>query len=310
MLVFATSDKGGTGRSVTSSNLAYRRALSGSNVAYLDFDFGSPTAGTIFHVDLVRRGASGGGIHSYLQGRVDPPLRLDVWSHSDRSSLRGRPSRAGKLVLFPGDEFGGEFPGTKEIIKRCARLFARLDAEFDICLIDLSAGRSHATDIVLAATALPELREVENRWLVFHRWTRQHLIAANGLVFGKHGLLEASAPQHTGGAGHDRAWLLDRMRFVRTAVVDPESDALGGLRPEQVAWLRKCDTDLKALATKLNIGRTTTIGSIPLDPLLQWREQLITDTDTLSRQVANVETVEAFVELAHNLDDENAWATL
>ena len=32
MLVFATSDKGGTGRSVTSSNVVYRRALQGGDV--------------------------------------------------------------------------------------------------------------------------------------------------------------------------------------------------------------------------------------------------------------------------------------
>jgi len=36
VLVFATSDKGGTGRSVTSSNVMYRRALQGSDVAYLE----------------------------------------------------------------------------------------------------------------------------------------------------------------------------------------------------------------------------------------------------------------------------------
>ncbi|MFL6113172.1 MAG: ParA family protein, partial [Catenulispora sp.] len=36
MLIFATSDKGGTGRSVTSCNMAYRRALRGEQVAYLD----------------------------------------------------------------------------------------------------------------------------------------------------------------------------------------------------------------------------------------------------------------------------------
>ena len=48
MLVFATSDKGGTGRSVTSCNIAYRLSLQGNDVVYLDFDFGSPTAGAIF----------------------------------------------------------------------------------------------------------------------------------------------------------------------------------------------------------------------------------------------------------------------
>ncbi len=54
-------------------------------------------------------------------------------------------------------------------------------------IVDLSAGRSYATDMVLAATALEEMREVPARWLVFHRWTRQHIIAASGLVFGKAG---------------------------------------------------------------------------------------------------------------------------
>ena len=48
MIVFAISDKGGTGRSVTSANVAFRRALAGPNVAYLDVDFGSPTAGAVF----------------------------------------------------------------------------------------------------------------------------------------------------------------------------------------------------------------------------------------------------------------------
>lgn len=176
-----------------------------------------------------------------------------------------------------------------------------------MCLIDLSAGRSHATEIVLDAAALPELQRLDSRWLVFHRWTRQHIVAANGLVFGDHGLLASDETE--GKPRVDPAWLRERVRFVRTAVVDPESDSLAGLRPEQVAWLRKCDADLKALATKLRIGRTTTIGSIPLDPVLQWREQLITDADTVS-QVANAETVEAFAELARNLDSENAWAML
>ena len=35
MIVIATSDKGGTGRSVTGSNVAYRRALQGGDVCYV-----------------------------------------------------------------------------------------------------------------------------------------------------------------------------------------------------------------------------------------------------------------------------------
>src|SRR5256885_13757491 len=153
MLVFATSDKGGTGRSVTSSNVAYRRALQGSDVCYLDFDFGSPTAGAIFNIPAVERGTADGGLHSSLQGTVAEPMRLDVWSESDRYALRGRPPGAGRLVLFPGDRGGGEFAVTPDMPRRCADLLLRVEEEFELTVVDLSAGRSYATDIALAVTA-------------------------------------------------------------------------------------------------------------------------------------------------------------
>ncbi|MFD1051900.1 hypothetical protein ACFQ1S_43240, partial [Kibdelosporangium lantanae] len=60
MLVFATSDKGGTGRSVTSCNLVYRKSLQGSDVCYVDFDFGSPTAGAVFQIPAVETGTDAG----------------------------------------------------------------------------------------------------------------------------------------------------------------------------------------------------------------------------------------------------------
>ena len=71
MLLFATSDKGGTGRSVTGSNVVYRRALQGGDVCYVDFDFGSPTAGAIFGISALSRGTTtGSGTHSYLLAPV------------------------------------------------------------------------------------------------------------------------------------------------------------------------------------------------------------------------------------------------
>ena len=66
MFVFAASDKGGTGRSVTSSNLLYRSALQGNDVCYLDFDFGSPTAETLTNntiTGLTIAGSSTGTAH-------------------------------------------------------------------------------------------------------------------------------------------------------------------------------------------------------------------------------------------------------
>jgi len=305
MLVFATSDKGGTGRSVTSANVVYRRALQGSDVAYLDFDFGSPTAGAIFQIESVTRGSMIGGLHSYLLGEASQPHRLDVWSQSDREGLRGQPDGAGKLAFLPGDRDGGEFPSTELSIRRCIALLLRMEEEFDITLIDLSAGRSQATDMVLAATGSPELANVKARWLVFHRWTRQHIVAAQGLVEGERGLLEMSKDRE-----HDPYAVKRNIRYVSTAVVDPDSDELAGLRPEQMAWLREWNVELQRLASSYGIGRATMLGSVPLDPVLQWREQLLTDFDTITRRIANQATVDAFELLATRLDDEDAWVGL
>ncbi|MEV6298421.1 SCO2523 family variant P-loop protein [Actinoplanes sp. NPDC051861] len=308
MLVFAASDKGGTGRSVTSCNLVYRRALTGADVCYLDFDFGSPTAGSIFQIADAARGVASGGLHSYLMENEQKPVyeqprRIDVWSTSARASLRHRPAGAGQLVLFPGDRDGGEFRPHKEALRRCIRLLLELDEEFDMCLIDLSAGRSYATQLVLQATADDALRGVISRWLVFHRWTRQHIPAASGLVFGRDGILDTGEQ-----AGHNKKELAKSVKFVRTAVVDPNSAELRGLRAAQVAWLRDCDQDLRKLAGDQQVGLRALLGSVPLDPVLQWREQLLSDDDVVARDIANLKTVSAFDELARNLVDDKLWA--
>ncbi|GLZ75813.1 DNA-binding protein [Actinorhabdospora filicis] len=305
MLVFATSDKGGTGRSVTSSNIIYRRALGGHDVAYLDFDFGSPTAGAIFGLRASQGTRTGFGMHRYLRGfdGVDEPQAIDIWGETERQGLRNRPDGSGNLVLFPGDEGGGEFASNKDVVARCVRLFTRLEEEFSMVLVDLSAGRSYATHIVLQALADRRLSKVMSRWLVFHRWTRQHVLAASNLVYGKDGLLE-SGEQHKLGADQ----FLQMIRFVRTAVVDPRSTDLSALRPTQLAWLTDTNKELQKLASELRLGRTSTLGSVPLDPVLQWREQIITDTDTITRQIANPATVDSFVNLGKKLADD--WSEL
>ncbi|MEU8266081.1 SCO2523 family variant P-loop protein [Sphaerisporangium sp. NPDC049002] len=305
MLVFAISDKGGTGRSVTSSNIVYRRALDGNDVCYLDFDFGSPTAGAIFNVSTAERGTDRGGMHSYLQEKVQEPYRIDIWAESDRGALRGKPPGAGQLVLFPGDSSGGEFRTTTGIVQQCVRLFLLLQEEFDLCLIDLSAGRSYAADMVLAATAHPELAAVPFRWLVYHRWTRQHIIAASGLVYDKRGLLEVGAAH-----GHDKRALAEQIRFVRTAVVEPSAPELSALRSTQLAWLDECNRDLHELARRHRVGRTAMLGKVPLDPVLQWREQLIVDEDVYASRIANENTIKAFDDLATKIFDVHAWEGL
>jgi hypothetical protein len=201
---------------------------------------------------------------------------------------------------MPGDRDGGEFPVDSEMTERCRRLFLRLEEEFEVSVIDLSAGRSYATDLVLAATS--GLDQVTIRWLVFHRWTRQHVIAASGLVYGQHGILAAGV-EH----GHPRERLVDSIRFVRTAFVDPDSPELAGLRAGQVAWLRACHQDLLEMAAEHRLGNMLVLGVVPLDPVLQWREQLISDNDVWARKIANVTTIDAFDSLARRLSEPSAW---
>ena len=303
MIVVATSDKGGTGRSVTGSNVLYRRALQGSDVCYVDFDFGSPTAGAIFGISALTRGTKPGkGTHSYLQGRSSTEEIWDVWEYSGRTSLRQRPPGTGRLALVPGDAGGGEFSFDDDTVERCIDLFLRLHSEFEVVLVDLSAGRSYAAEIVIAATSTPQMAGVTTRWLVFHRWTRQHVMAAAGLVFGERGLLDIGETH-----GQERERFIEDIRFVRTALVDPNAPDLAGLRPAQLAWLREANRDLQRLASEMDVGRSAMLGSVPLDPLLQWREQLITDSDVWARHVANQATVEAFENIAKSMIDEQAW---
>lgn len=304
MLVFAVSDKGGTGRSVTACNVAYRLSRQGKDVAYLDFDFGSPTAGAIFELAKVERGVDNGGMHSYFEGDVTAPQQIDVRANSNRKALRLLQSNAGRLVLFPGDRGGAEFPATETRAVRCAELLQQLlHQEFDVCVVDLSAGRSHAAQIVLQATARPELHEVAVRWLVFHRWTRQHIMAAQNLVYGPHGLLGVGER-----FGHRREDLRNAIRFVRTAVPalnQPHSAE----RPAQAKWLRSCNDELRQLALRHDMGNTSTLGSTPMEPVLQWREQIISDVD-VADNIANEATAEAFQELARNLFDGAVWEGL
>jgi hypothetical protein len=305
MLIFAISDKGGTGRSVTSGNVAYRRALQGSDVCYVDFDFGSPTAGALFHLENMLHGVRGKGMHSFLQGSVGQPYGVDVWAESESDTLRLQPPGAGRLVLYPGDQGGAEFSISEALIERCAQLFLELDEQYELCLIDLSAGRSYAAEAALAATARPLMAGVTARWLVFHKWTRQHIISAADLVTGERGLLRVGESY-----GHNREELIRSLRFVRTAVLAPDSPDLAGLRAAQVAWLQDAHSELQRLASKQGIGRTNVLGIVPHDPVLQWREQLISDDDVALTAVANQATVDAFNSLALRLVDDDVWRGL
>lgn len=300
MIVFAISDKGGTGRSVTGGNLAYRAALSGHDSCFVDFDFGSPTAGVIFDVHALERGTgTGRGTHALMSGGTSTPEILELWTVSD--SLRERPPGAGRLALIPGDKGGSEFSIDANTVRRCAGFLARLQEEYELAVVDLSAGRSFAVRLVLEATAGWN-GSGQTRWLVFHRWTRQHIVAAHGLIHEPRGILETAVR-----CSHDRKRVLESLRTVRTAVMDPSTATASGLTGTQMSWLRERHLDLQTLAGELGLGRTRALGTIPLDPILHWHEQILSDHALYERQIASSETVQAFESLATALFDPAAW---
>ncbi|WP_228539994.1 SCO2523 family variant P-loop protein [Nocardia sp. XZ_19_385] len=302
VLVFATSDKGGTGRSVTSCNIAYRLHLRGHDVAYVDFDFGSPTAGALFEIGCAVRGVTEGrGMHSYLLDQVGEASRLDVTRTTDRPVLRRVPPGAGKLVLFPGDEGGAEFTRCDDaMVARVGVFLSSLLREFSVVMVDLSAGRSIALELALRATASNMLRHQPHRWLVFHRWTHQHVLAAGGLMHGSHGLIKTGSEW-----GHDRDALLAATRCVRTAVPSAARTRTAG-RPSQATWLDEQAIALRELAIANGIGAAMVLGQTPIEPMLQWREQLILDAD-VNAGLANESTVEAYIQLARRLTDTSTW---
>ncbi|AYF78981.1 ParA family protein [Nocardia yunnanensis] len=299
MLVFSASDKGGTGRSVTSCNMAYWLSMKGYKVAYLDFDFGSPTAGGTFEISRIDNGVrDGSGLHSYLLDDNGTPARVSVRSETDRMELSRSRHPSGRLVLFPGDLGGSEFTTLDHrMIDRCAALFATCEQEFDVSFVDLSAGRSIALALALSATR--QLERAVCRWLIFHRWTRQHIAAAHGLVHDDNGVLATGVEW-----GHDRAELLNSLRYIRTAV--PELNAPAGLRPAQAAWLKEQHNTLTRAANRHGMGESGILGKIPVEPMLQCREQVILDVD-VAAHVANVETVAAFRELTEKLMNDAVW---
>jgi hypothetical protein len=74
--------------------------------------------------------------------------------------------------------------------------------------------------------------------------------------------------------------------------------------------MQACDESLRRLAAEQRIGDSVVVGIVPLEPVLQWREQLITEEDVLLTQIANKETLEALEELARRLTDDTYWGQL
>jgi len=71
-----------------------------------------------------------------------------------------------------------------------------------------------------------------------------------------------------------------------------------------------CNRRLQELASRSGVGQAKLLGEVPLDPVLQWQEQLLSNDDVWMYRTANERTVNALEELAKRIVDDAAWEGL
>jgi len=270
------SHKGGTGRTTTAANVAYRLALRNRSVCCIDLDLESPTFGAVVGLPGLEQGAPV-GIHDFLH--VDGALRprppeaasdalVDVWRHA--TLPRPPVGRAGRLHLLPGsrERLGIPLVSTEKQGEILARIVATLRGEYDHVLLDVRSGVSATVEAVLAAD---DVLEAVN-WLVFFRWTPQHLLGAGDLC------------ERLAATGAD-------ISLVRTAYREPD-----GLS----SWYRDQHRELTKRARSV-LGEWDVVASIAAEPMLQWKEGIVTE-ENVRDGIADSATIAGYELLAGELD--------
>ena len=281
------SHKGGTGRTVTTANVAYHLATLGKNVCILDLDLASPTLGAVVGLLDIGPGASEGkGIHDVLFRNLPPEaireIERDVWESSDIRLTRT--FRCGEFHLIPGTRSGGDAAMSDAVSRdrpreRLARVLDELTGRYDFVFCDLRSGIGAVADAFVSRPVVERL----DAWLLFHRWTRQHLVGVIDLAENLSNTSELPKP----------------FMRIRTAAVDRNT-----VPAESKAWIDRRHDELVAEANRLNAVTDPPIedlGYVPSDLLLQWSECIL--TTELATTKGTVDTINAFGHIARRLVD-------
>ena len=279
------SNKGGSGRSTTAANVAAQLASAGYSVCLVDLDVRSATLGAVLGLPGMETGVEAGNVYRSgpsvgvldVLGDVDHPLpaaavlgaRHDVWT---APGLR-RPPRSGGLWLVPGNHADWRMAWADALAGRIGTMLTVLSGAHDLTIVDLRAGKDDLLSATVAATHAGAPVTVD-RWLIFHRWTPQHVHGAGQLA------------EHLAAAlGPERA---RDVTLVRTA------DAVSGTDG---------DRGQLAILSSRRLHRFPLLRpTIPYTSSLQRRETLITATGSPTDQAA----VDAFRGLGAFLVDPRA----
>lgn len=275
------SHKGGTGRSVASANVAFHAARQGEHVCLVDVDLASPTLGAVLGIPGLEAGVAAPSRHgspSSLGDLLDHPDQassidqalVSAWKSPDLMQYASGP--VGDLYLLPGSSWRGD-EAYHRLTEPLAHALGMLNDRFDRVVVDVRSGVS----TVVQAFLEPPLSQEVDVWLVFFRWTPQHVTGLDALLRGL----------------QDKVNVL---RTVRTAYVEPDQVA----ERERRDWVKKCYAALDQRYQAIDPRHQQLLATIPLEPLLQWQEMVVTP-DYLDLGLANPETFEAFASLTTEL---------
>jgi flagellar biosynthesis protein FlhG len=155
-VICIASGKGGTGKSILATNLAYLRARQGQRVLLVDFDAGMANA----HLLL-------GVVPKYDLGHV---MLGEVLAHE---ALADGP--CGMKLLSGGVGRHSLVSPTRRQLDRLFRALHPLESDFDLVIIDHGAGMGYATVAHLAATSTlllvtnPEVTALSDGYALYKR---------------------------------------------------------------------------------------------------------------------------------------------
>ena len=283
MPVFASiSHKGGTGRSVATANIGYQLSRLGYDVCIVDLDLASPTLGSVVGFPDVGAGAEL-GIHDILAGQISPSDFLDtsydVWGSAELHG-RFRAGNDGQFRLIPGKRGGGDLDlRIKTIRTRLAELIDEMSWNFDYVLFDLRSGIATTAEAFLSQ----EIGQKLYAWVLFHRWTRQHLIGVEDL---------ASTLSQT-------TQIPTRFYYIRTAVIDMDQT-----NPDLQPWINRRNAELLSLAERLESVTKpplVLLGVVPLERILQWSERILIEEEVA--ELGALPTISSFNSVARRLTE-------
>ena len=261
------SYKGGSGRTVSSGNVAAALAKHGKRVMVIDMDFEAPGLHNVFDVSESDKYQNTLGIQDYLKGsvaleEVSDEMVIDMGSEKEVKGGALPIKDGGKLLYLMASPkttpvaFNSEKPQLYAKMIDLKRYFSE-EENLDYIILDSASG-------IREAFSLP--MSISNELMIFFRWTRQHFEGTCKVL--------SLWKFHDDLSDGQESIKLPNVHLIASAV--PKSAELDSLENKQLAKeLRKLHEDNKQTLTKSFGPKGKLLFEIPELIELKWQESII-----------------------------------